>query len=158
MKTKVCRKCGQEKSIDDFYVHKQMSDGHLNICKECTKKRIEIHRKNNIEKIREYDRNRPNVCDRYEKNKIYRQNNTEKIKQYKRKWKTKNKEKVNAENKLRRAIIAGKVNKPEKCEICGKITKLEAHHQDYSQPLKVQFLCMTCHKLEHKKLNEEKRK
>lgn len=35
---KVCFKCGIEKEIDSFYTHKQMKDGHLNKCIDCTKK------------------------------------------------------------------------------------------------------------------------
>lgn len=41
---KTCFKCNQEKPIDDFYVHKQMGDGHLGKCKECTKQDAKIKR------------------------------------------------------------------------------------------------------------------
>ena len=34
---KVCFKCNLEKSLDEYYVHKQMADGHLGKCKICTK-------------------------------------------------------------------------------------------------------------------------
>ena len=37
---KICRNCKEHKEIEMFYVHKQMKDGHLNICIDCTKKRI----------------------------------------------------------------------------------------------------------------------
>ena len=38
MNFKNCRKCGVLKPITDYYKHKAMFDGHINICKDCKKK------------------------------------------------------------------------------------------------------------------------
>ena len=35
--TKQCFKCGEVKSLIDFYKHNQMSDGHLGKCKACAR-------------------------------------------------------------------------------------------------------------------------
>ena len=40
------------------------------------------------------------------------------------------------------------------CEICGSMENLEAHHDDYSKPLQVRWLCRRHHKQLHKELKE----
>jgi hypothetical protein len=39
---KKCFKCGIEKELSNFYKHKQMLDGHLNKCIDCTKNDVKI--------------------------------------------------------------------------------------------------------------------
>jgi ribosomal protein S27AE len=50
------------------------------------------------------------------------------------------------------ARLSGKL-KPKPCERCGA-AKVEMHHDDYSKPLQVRFLCNRCHKIEHGVISE----
>lgn len=40
--TKVCFKCHREQDLECFYAHPEMKDGHLNKCKDCTKKDVRL--------------------------------------------------------------------------------------------------------------------
>ena len=52
MDAKTCIKCDEEKVLLEFYPHEQMKDGHLNMCKTCSKREATKHRNDNLEKIR----------------------------------------------------------------------------------------------------------
>ena len=57
MKTKKCKECNEVKLLSEFYKHKMMVDGHLNICKVCKRKYQNIYLDNNRERVNEYVRN-----------------------------------------------------------------------------------------------------
>jgi len=53
--------------------------------------------------------------------------------------------KVNANQILNYHLFFGHIKKPKKCDKCGLKKPIEAHHQNYSKPLKVRWLCRQCH-------------
>lgn len=123
---KICPKCSKEKDEDCFHKHKGREDGLQSICKEC-KKNNNRHR---------YVKNREEIL---KGNRDY--SRTEKGKrshcdgQYKQRKKYP--EKQIARNATRRLT-------KQPCEVCGE-TEVEAHHEDYSKPLNVRWLCRQHH-------------
>ena len=138
MESKKCFKCGEVKSLSDFYKHKGMADGHLNKCKDCTRSDAKSHRLENIDQIRAYDRKRGNRQDQsYVKN--YRQ-------QYPNKYR--------AHTMVNNHLRYGNITK-KPCEICGSEQSV-AHHDDYLKPLDVRWLCQAHHKQWHAENGEGK--
>jgi predicted Zn-ribbon and HTH transcriptional regulator len=43
------------------------------------------------------------------------------------------------------ALSEGKIKKATRCQICNKRVALQCHHEDYLNPLKVKWLCISCH-------------
>jgi hypothetical protein len=54
-------------------------------------------------------------------------------------------ERSRARNVVQRAIKAGRLTRPDACQRCGTACKPEASHDDYDQPLLVEWLCRPCH-------------
>lgn len=53
-----------------------------------------------------------------------------------------------------RAVQSGVLIVPGRCSACGVQSKLDAHHEDYSRPLDVTWLCRACHKQRHSLLEQ----
>lgn len=132
---KTCFKCGETKALDEFYVHPEMADGHMNKCKVCTRKDTHVHRLQNLEHFRAYDRSRGN-----------RQGS-----EYTKFYRVQNPEKSRAHQLINKHVRSGKIQRPEACTSCGRVGHLEGHHEDYSRPLDVIWLCSPCHRAKHKK-------
>lgn len=116
---KTCFKCGAEKPLTEFYVHPQMGDGRLNKCKACTRKDVRDNYQANVDRYRAYDR--------------------------KRGYRPAAPEKTLARRMVRDAIMQGRLVR-QPCEIGTDCSgRIEAHHDDYSKPLDVRWLCKKHH-------------
>lgn len=140
---KICFKCNIKKSLTEFYKHPKMADGHLNKCKECSKLDVKKNYRDNIDDKKEYERDRFQDKDRKE----YCLNQQ-------RKNRKANPEKYKARTAVSNALRDGKI-KRKPCIYCGS-EKSQAHHDDYSRPLDVKWVCFKCHrKHEHNQFDYE---
>ena len=77
-------------------------------------------------------------------------------KKWDKEWRKNNKEKTRAHSKVEVALNNG-ILKKQPCIVCSK-KKAQAHHPDYSKPLKVVWLCALHHAREHIRLKRKKGK
>lgn len=134
---KKCFQCGETKMISQFYKHAQMGDGHLNKCKDCTRKYVRQHRLENADQVRAYDRKRSDLPHR----RALRQRISEK-------YEAEFPDRKKAHTAVGNAIRDGKLIKGP-CAFCGSTDRIHAHHHDYAKPLDVTWLCVPCHRRFH---------
>lgn len=51
------------------------------------------------------------------------------------------------------AITNGVLRRPRRCQVCGRYMRARAHHDDYSRPLAVRWLCQRCHMALYRKFS-----
>lgn len=140
-----CKDCGSVKPEKMFYKTNKSR------CKECVKKRARDHRSANLEKYRAYDRKRSSQKDRIDAREAYARSTKGKLKLLAAKtaWAERNKDKRKAHVITGNAIRDGRLIK-QPCEVCGTTESIEAHHDDYSKPLDIRWLCTRHHADHHK--------
>lgn len=120
-----CRKCYRRQYMKQWYDRKSLEE-----------RRAWIARRD-VERVRAYDRKR------------YREKpNRRRPANYAAP------EKLKARRAVAYAVRCGKIIKPDTCQRCSKPTPrhlLGGHHEDYSKPLEVVWLCRACHGLEHRR-------
>jgi hypothetical protein len=134
---KTCKDCHTQKPLTAFYKHEGMSDGHLNTCKECKKTASTLNRNANLQRYREYDKERSKNPDRVKT-----------ARELARSWRDKHHKENLAHLAVQRAIKSGLLKKLQ-CQSCGH-ERAVAHHEDYDKQLDVVWLCEPCHKNRHK--------
>lgn len=152
----LCKLCHMERNARDFYATNKSR------CIECCKAAARKYRAENLEYVKEYDRNRPNRDERREGNKaryrktvadpVGRQRTFETLKL----WQMRNGEKRKAHILVGNAIRDGRLVR-QPCERCGGDENIHAHHEDYSKPLDVTWLCNPCHAQRHREINAARR-
>lgn len=134
---KTCFKCGETKEINEFYKHKFMADGHLGKCKVCTRQYMKDDRRADPEKYSERERAR------------YTGERKAKILDRSRLFALEHPDKRKAHNAVNNAVRDGRLEKPDACSSCGRVVRLEGHHDDYTKPLDVIWFCCRCHRRYH---------
>lgn len=138
-RSKRCTRCKEEKQVNHFTKRERNKDGLDSWCKQCYS-----------EVNRAYYRN-PLVSKRIKDNtKRYRRLHPKKKAVWNTTWKKKYPEKYKAHCLVKNALYKGDLVKPDRCECCDKKRKVEAHHDCYTKPLDVVWLCKECHTTVHR--------
>lgn len=167
----MCSRCGADKPSGDFGPDKKKLNGLFSWCRACCaaqararytadpekhRQQVQEFRKRTgyaIEYAREYRARNHERC--LESNRIWREENRQRIREYDAMQR--DTDKVRARMAVRLAIKAGKL-KVQPCERCGYGVGVHAHHEDYSKPLEVIWLCRRHHGERHREINEERRR
>lgn len=133
---KQCSKCKQEKPLDHYYLNRGSRNtgkraGYSSACIEC--ERARMAKPGAISRKKKYQKKRIKLD--YQNKKKYNKNNPQKEKA----WQA-----------VRYRLSTGDLIK-KSCEVCGCVES-HAHHDDYSKPLEVIWLCPTHHKERHRKI------
>lgn len=74
-------------------------------------------------------------------------------------WRTRNPIAAWAHKATESALRRGLLARPDKCDDCGKVGAVDAHHDPkrYTEPLHIEaWVCRGCHNQRHKRLRREK--
>lgn len=152
--TKVCRTCNKEKHFDAFGNRPDSKDGKVNQCRDCRKQylkeyygtergRLALIKQR--EKYRETDHGK-RAIKRFQESEKGRTMQRKSSRRQALRWPEKTKARSFTNHAIRdKRLMRGP------CEICGVDSPIEAHHEDYSKPLLVNWLCVKHHRELHQK-------
>ncbi len=154
---KRCYACKQFLSRDRFSKNASKKDGLSDSCKPCA---YELQKKIKLDPerwaarmLRQLNWQKKNPEKKCEQIKKWQRKNRDKVNEHAARGRQKHPEKHAAREITRAAIKRGQIIKLP-CEKCGH-DKAQAHHDDYSKPLEVRWLCQKHHTEHHNRLREE---
>ena len=139
---KTCTKCGVEKCLTEFSADKRRKGGIRSWCKECDRAYDRAGR----DKLRRSER-RTDHDPIYAKE--YRESHRDERGEYDRRYRDRHPERPAAKNVVQGAVRRGFVVRGS-CEATGDHDgPVQAHHDDYTRPLAIRWLCEKHHKELH---------
>jgi hypothetical protein len=130
---KKCFRCGELKVFHQFYEHPRMADGRLGKCKECTKIDVRnCYRSSKVERAK------------YERARYQRPERRAYVQGMLKLHNVRHPDRYKARSMVKRAVRNGRLIKSP-CAYCGAL-EVQAHHDDYSRPLDIKWVCFACHR------------
>ena len=161
--------CARTLPLSAFHGRHRSPDGRAARCKACRNADLSHYRRANGEKInarararrarcRDADRRRcrkwrgANTKKSRAATRNYRRTHRAARRAYRARYKRENPVTLAAQLLVQAAILLGRLTR-DPCEICGRVSsrnfKIHGHHEDYSRPLKVRWLCAAHHNQVH---------
>ena len=149
-------KCNETLPVESFHKTKSNNDGRHGKCKKCAYEYYRNWIKLNPDKAREYRRAWRKKHPETVRKQARKQHSKDrdKISEHNKKYCQENKPTTSAISKAFKARAKG-VLIPGPCESCGFVGPVDGHHDDYSMPLKVRWLCRSCHATYHSDLRRK---
>jgi hypothetical protein len=154
---KVCSICSEMLPLSQFYTQASAPLGVSPACKACLAVTKRKHYEANKEKYaaRQKEYNRKNRESINAASRSYRAKNKQKKKEARKRYDAKYPLRPLAQGALFRAVSSGCLHRPEECSECGMECVPQGHHNDYSKPLDVIWLCPQCHANYHANLRKQ---
>lgn len=131
MNQRTCERCGLDKPLSSFSFHDKKDGRRKPHCKECGVKAHTLAASRKPSGVLP-----PRAA-------------------YQHQYRTTHPERRRATRLIQKHISTGKLTR-QPCEVCG-VEKTQAHHDDYSKPLDVRWLCRNHHMQHHAELRRQQR-
>lgn len=146
--THTCKICGANSADVEFYAT------ITSRCKECHKVKVRENRAEKIEYYKAYDAKRYRLDPKVKmRHKRYAKTDAGKkaFRRARASWLERNLEKRACHVILGNAVRDGRIVRPDCCSMCGAGGRIHGHHEDYTKPLDVVWVCPKCHAAIHAK-------
>lgn len=155
---KRCACCLTVRIVAEFSGDRSRPDGLSRNCSKCDAERIKQRRLRDGDLLRARERQRYSADPDRQRKAAAEYRRSDRGKRLNalavQRYRARNAEKHAAHVEVRKAIAAGILTKPDRCELAhlgGCNGRLEAHHHDYTRPLEVRWLCVSHHQSRHYK-------